>query len=72
MFKCYKDKAKMATLSLLGLSMLASPYVSISAPSLKQTNKKKQHHHFPYPQKEYKPYFQDKLSLDISYVTLCF
>lgn len=39
-------------------------------PLNKQT--KKQQRHFPYPQKEYKPYFQDKLSLDISYVTLCF
>lgn len=48
MFKLSKNKAEMAVLSLLGLSVVESPYVPISAPPFK----KKATFHPPHPPKK--------------------
>lgn len=58
----------MAVLSLFGLSMVESPYVPISAPPFK----KKQTPLLTPQKKDISLNFQDKLSLDMSYVKLCF
>lgn len=65
MFKLSKNKAEMAVLSLLGLSMVGSPYAPISAPPFKKIQP------LPTLPKE-SLNFQDKLSLEMSYIKLWF